>query len=547
MLNFKIPSLLFVFLGLLPSAYAGSANHCIYFYNKHSAVKSPSQALTLGETALEMQNILQLNSDQITKANDRLSEKEIQLLKTEQAKDETFLVDLAHSNIPLKDSADAIKKLVKFKVLFAKEHDRAFDQAYDIFFETTWRNSEKNRKAKLQALNRMTESKNPDDVKGVMQFVETMTAHIHAQFYHKEWHNLNAMAKIEVASGYAGKIGLSTKSADLVAHFNDLQVFLSNPENNKILFSVIHRALPEQINSKIKGTKNWKSYARHYGLTLSAATAAILGIKYSVDIEALKYGFATLGMLSLGGLTTPFGTIGDVEKHFAFRKFKKNTVRDNSFILPDPEPNKDVSPRESIIKESELREEHDDFMFSKIMKELGDGLSPQDFYLLSRWGSGLHLGQSNLLARQSRLDERLKLIADEMDPVLKALATPTRDAQTLAVFQRLVEVSNTQIQNLMIDYASLRDDYMSLSITADHYLTALKQLESSPELRSEQVALVAEKLRSMDSKRTMLLSTAQETNRAHAFILSVIKNLGEYNLIILTDVITNIKDRDGQL
>jgi hypothetical protein len=191
---------------------------------------------------------------------------------------------------------------------------------------------------------------------------------------------------------------------------------------------------------------------------------------------------------------------------------------------------------EEKINLSEIREDKEDGKFTKIIKELESNLSIENIFTLQIWGNEFQTGFANTAQRHLDLDQRLTLISQELNPMLQVLKDSAAPAHRLSAFHRLVEVSGTQIQNLILDIAFLRNDYLALAVVLDRYVEVLNNFELANSLSPAQQELVKNKGERFKQAKQLLLLSAERTNRLLEQVNGVGENLNDFHEVILAEL-----------
>jgi hypothetical protein len=527
------------FLIFALSAAAGSTSQCGDFYRYSTSRLS---ARNLGPIGLEMKRLLSAKDKAVHAALEQLDKVDKNALQKLTDTQKNLASEL--EEIPTEDVALHIKQLVKNGVLFSRTHEFAFSKAtHDVlgiyFFEGRRYIRRQEEKFQLQAFEKLLVSELPKDKEKINEVLAFMVDIFKKTYLIPEWFTLDSVKKAEKATAIAWRWDLKTTD-QIVYQVDQLQQFFHSPYADKILTAALRHSLARQtqlmIASKIP---TWKTLATNVGAVATQATGTVLG---AAALSSSSFGepvmWITGGIMTLALGANTIAHKPSLKGFLERRKLKKESTHEDevdnliSKVLEESTPH----ANEEKINLSEIREDKEDGKFTKIIKELESNLSIENIFTLQIWGNEFQTGFANTAQRHLDLDQRLTLISQELNPMLQVLKDSAAPAHRLSAFHRLVEVSGTQIQNLILDIAFLRNDYLALAVVLDRYVEVLNNFELANSLSPAQQELVKNKGERFKQAKQLLLLSAERTNRLLEQVNGVGENLNDFHEVILAEL-----------
>jgi hypothetical protein len=551
---------------------ASTHNLCPRFYRSttySASTSNKSGTSSIGPIATELKDILSFNDAEVGRAFERLSAVEKESIKKGIKDTQALVKEITDAKIPIQNAAEQIKKLIKYNLLFSSNQTKAFKTAFGELFDGfdvngSFSNSREG-KLKLKSFETLLTSNTPEAQKKVDDLVgkteEILRKSFDAGIFEKkivesknnsyitvrrEWADMDSMQRSESANAKSNIFKIKPNTPELLTAVDEIQTFLNTPGSRYFLKAIIKKSLPEQIKIVEKSATSWKTGAIISSGVLANAGLIFMAGQYGADLQSAGIIIPTIlyGIVSFAGsanfLLNPTPIMA---KALANRKFKKAGLKNEQEIVAEITNDKTMDIIESKIRADEVREEADDFSFAEIMNEIRAGLPKQDMFKVPLWGKQFNKGFSNVALRQAKLDERLDLIAKELDPLMQELRAGTADLKRLNAFQVLVEVSEVQVQNLLLDIAFLRNDYMALALALDKYIAVITDLRDSGTVESTHTGFVQDKIDRLTRSKNTLLMSAQKTNATLDQVRSVVGTLNDYDEIILSDMAMSLKDR----
>lgn len=522
-------------------AIASPFLECSQFYTKIKVLSPDS----LGPVARDLQQLFKYNDAELAKAFNRLSESEKAEHSKEKLREQELIKQLTDSKIPLKQSEDHIKVLIKNKILFSKLHEDAFISAMELVFKGSLYDGVKKSRTRLDILETYLTSTNEADKGELERFIIHMVEKIQKEHYQPQWKELNPAQKETIALQHSKQIGLSAKEDIklLVSNFNSLQDVLDKDTTPHLISSIVRRSLHHQIKSMYAHLPTWKTRVGNVAIGVAPALTSV-GLYQMLDPS----GFGGQVLLPLSTILGSFLSIGwpvmdspVVAIKRARNRFASDAKSNEQQLTNEIIKENGLRIIEAQIKLDELREDQEDFSFNSIRAELESGLASRDFYKLSIWGTEFQKGFSNLSHRQVRLDQRLDLISDQLRPLISELEKPTQDFSVVSSHQKTANQALLQIQNLLIDYAFLRSDYLSIAMAFDKYTDAVLTLDSDSIPTSEQSLILTDKLSKFSYYRDLIVKASGKTNGARNQVLALVRVISRFEEAAMMNLVESIR------
>jgi hypothetical protein len=499
-----------------------------------NAVYNPSGGLLLeSPNAMKLNSILLLNENEIRQAKNRLSHSE-EVKKVERKTDKKVETDFDEILFTEEQAKQWTKELIKSNFLLGSFHEGIWlysaYQALDIKVPSSFGRpaigyTEVTRET-LKPIYEAFEIKSSANVAAVNKISRleksfyTQTLQLH------EWKNLSSGARETI---YREKLDNFFNETPISrdGFFKQMELLssiASTPEGDSFLNFILKRSGVAMA----KSIKSNRSIIGEASLMTLSAVGVGLGSFFLGDAS-----LATTAMLSGGGFLVS-GIPATIVNHTALSRIKGmgsrfKSRRDMVRTLGDSTFQQKIDTTTKEIEKLDHEETADDFSFALIQKEIERGLQDNPI-LVPAWGHHLSSGIQALISRNKKLKKRYELIVKDADQILKKLSEKegsTSGGISTDALQKINSVSREDLISVLIDFHSIKMDYLALALALDKYILALENLRQSPDVNQAHLKIIDDKLTGLKQFAGILEIAATKLNTQSALVISTTQSINE--------------------